>query len=140
MKEIRTRARETAIRALYAWDINGGDLITVAEEIINMSEPPLKKDAQKYAKLIVKKVEENIENIDKEIASYIENWNFDDLGAIEKAILRASFAEFLYIKPKKHIQAMIDYINIANDYGNKKTPAFINGILSRLLKNTYQHV
>ncbi len=135
MKELRTAARETAIRILYAWDVNGSDINNITEEIISMSEPPLKKDAKKYVKVIIKKFEEHIETIDKEIASYLENWSFDDLGSIEKAILRASFAEFLYIKPQKYIQAMIDYVNISNEYGNKKSPSFINGILSKLVKN-----
>jgi len=137
MKEIRARAREIAFRSLYAWDISGGEIYSIAQEIINMSEPPLKKDSKKYAILITKKFEENIENIDKKIASYLENWNLDDLGSIEKAILRTAFTEFLYIKPKKNIQAIIDYVEIANNYGNKKTPSFINGILSRLSKDIY---
>ncbi|MGC9143432.1 transcription antitermination protein NusB, partial [Hydrogenobaculum sp.] len=110
---------------------------TIAQEIINMSEPPLKKDGQKYALLITKKFEENIESIDKKIASYLENWTLDDLGSIEKAILRTAFTEFIYIKPKRNIQAIIDYVEIANNYGNKKTPSFINGILSKLSKDIY---
>jgi len=140
MKETRAKARELSIRILYAWDINGGNIKNISEEIINMEEEPVQKNTKKYTNLIVTKFEENLESVDKEIASYLENWNFDDLGSIEKAILRASFSEFLYIKPAKYIQAIIDYVNISNKYGNKKTPSFINGILSKLAKNIYNNV
>ncbi|GAB6077632.1 transcription antitermination factor NusB [Hydrogenobaculum acidophilum] len=140
MKEIRAKARELAIRILYAWDINGGDIKNISEEIVNMEEEPTQKDTKKYTRLIITKFEENVESVDKKIASYLENWNFDDLGSVEKAVLRASFSEFLYIKPAKYIQAIIDYVDISNKYGNKKTPSFINGILSKLVKDIYTNV
>lgn len=135
MKVHRTLARELAFNILYAWDINSGEPISIGEDVLNVMNLDIKKDAKKYTFLIVKHFSENIDSIDKEISSKLENWTLEDIGKIEKAILRVAFTEFLYLKPKKTIQALIDYMNIANKYGNKKTPAFINGVLSQVIKN-----
>ena len=135
MKVHRTLARELAFNILYAWDINSGEPISIGEDVLNVMNLDIKKDAKKYTFLIVKHFSENIDSIDKEISSKLENWTLEDIGKIEKAILRVSFTELLYLKPKKTIQALIEYMNIANKYGNKKTPAFINGVLSQVIKN-----
>jgi N utilization substance protein B len=137
MENVRRKARDIAFRTIYAWDINGGNISEIVKEIINMEEKPLKRDIVKYANLIISKFENNIESIDKEIASYLENWTFDDMGAIEKAVLRTSFTEYLYIKPKKQIAALTDYLNITNTYSTPKSTSFINGVLSSLIKAKY---
>ncbi len=135
MKNHKTLSRELAFNALYAWDIKGGEPIPILEDILHVMEFKPKKDAKKYAVGIVKLFSDNTEYIDKEISSKLENWNFDNIGAIEKALLRTAFTEFLYLKPQKKIQAIIDYLDISNKYSNKNTTTFINGVLSHLVEN-----
>lgn len=135
MKDYKTISRELAFKTLYAWDIKGGEPINIFEDVLNVSESKPKKDAKKYAQNIINTFSNNIENIDKEISSRLENWTLETIGEIEKALLRTAFTEFLYLKPKKSIQAIIDYLDIANKYSNKNTASFINGVLSPLIKD-----
>ncbi|QTU83401.1 transcription antitermination factor NusB [Carnobacteriaceae bacterium zg-C25] len=74
--------------------------------------------------------------IDERIQRQLENWNFTRITKIDLAILRLAIYEMFYVSdesvPKK--VAINEAIEIAKRYSDDKSPKFINGVLSNLLK------
>ncbi|MBS4761577.1 transcription antitermination factor NusB [Carnobacteriaceae bacterium zg-ZUI252] len=74
--------------------------------------------------------------IDERIQQQLENWNFTRITKIDLAILRLAIYEMFYVSdesvPKK--VAINEAIEIAKRYSDDKSPKFINGVLSNLLK------
>ena len=72
----------------------------------------------------------NRDTIDGYIRKYLkEDWALDRLPNAEKAILRLSIAEMLYMETPKEI-AMNEAIELAKKYGDEDSTKYINGILN----------
>ncbi len=83
MKLTRTEAREKIMIILYQIDFYmKGNIPFDLDEVIKEN---LEID-NKYIRDIVNGVVENLEDIDKLIIRYLENWDLDRLGKTDKAI------------------------------------------------------
>ena len=93
MKLTRTQAREKIMIILYQIDFYVKSNISFdVEEVIKEN---LEID-NKYVRDVVNGVLENLENIDKVISKYLENWDLDRLGKTDKSILRLAAYEMMY--------------------------------------------
>ncbi len=131
-KPFRKKAREIVFKTLYSWALSDKNL----EETFNSLYGQKLEDpaAKKYAYKIIKSIEENLPFIDKTIASYLRDWDFDSIGETEKAILRLGVAELLILKNKKAGLAFRDYVDILKTYASLKSGKFVNGVLSSIYK------
>ena len=98
MKLTRTEAREKIMIILYQIDFYikndiSFDLEDVFKENLEIDN--------KFVRDIVNGVLENIDNIDKIISKYLENWDLDRLGKTDKAILRLASYEMMYYDTPK---------------------------------------
>ncbi|MDP2913485.1 MAG: transcription antitermination factor NusB [Candidatus Omnitrophota bacterium] len=129
----RTRARESALKILYAVEITGDDPKECADVFWDNSED---SDAQvmQFANALVMGVAANKDAIDDMISKYAANWQLKRMAIIDKNILREAVYELLYtndIPPKVAINEAID---IAKKYGDIDSGKFVNGILDKISK------
>ncbi len=78
-------------------------------------------------------VEDHSEEVDATIASLLEHWKPERVAAVERVLLRLACAEidhFPDIPPRVTVN---EYIELAKQYGSDQSPAFINGIVDRLM-------
>ena len=81
-----------------------------------------------------KKAIEHKETLDGDVASVVENWEFERIALVDRLILRMALCELLHfdeIPPKVTINEAID---LAKKYSTDKSPAFVNGVLDAVLK------
>jgi transcription antitermination factor NusB len=129
----RRKARELALKALYAYDISGMDPQQVSNEIIRTSE--IKPDAIKFSETLFLKVVQNIKEIDSLIKSNVKSWDFSRIAAIEKNILRMGICEFLFFDDIPPAISMDEAIELAKKYGDKDSKNFVNAMLDSVLKS-----
>ncbi len=129
----RKKAREESLIILYRWDIAGGDLLSVGREHLN--EKDLDENVKEYVMKILQVISENLVKIDSIIEEFLENWEFDRLGYIEKSILRIGVAELIYIGVPDPGRAFNDYIDLAKKYADEKAGKFVHGILGNIFNN-----
>ena len=102
MKANRTMTRENAMRVLYQIFLYKKNKIeytvenTINEYMDNMPLEDRKTINIEFLKELVEGVLNNIDDIDKEISKYLENWTIDRLGLTDQAIIRISVYELLY--------------------------------------------
>lgn len=129
----RTRARECALKILYAMDITKEPATTMIEMFWDNNEES-DSEVKAFADRLVLGVEENIKIIDKTISAYAENWEMSRMAVIDRNILRFASFELLFMEdvpPKVSINEAID---IAKKYGDKDSGKFVNGILDKINK------
>ena len=76
---------------------------------------------------------EHLDELDAAIADAAENWRLGRMAQVDLALIRLAFYEMRFrsdIPPKVSLNEVLE---IAKNYGDAESPAFINGVLDRLL-------
>lgn len=131
MSSNRRKARELALRALYAQEMSNNPVPMIIEDmILSRAEEDVVKD---FSAQLVKVCSENKVSIDEFINQKTQNWDFERIAILDKLIMRMTICEFLYfedIPPKVSIDEAIE---IAKKYSTEASGQFINGILDSVL-------
>lgn len=128
----RSRAREWALRVLYAWETRGGDLVAILEEF--MARRVIGADRRPYIRRLVETLARDVPEVDRAVQASLTNWRLERLSAIDRAILRLGATEMLRfddIPPRVTIQ---EAIRLAEKYGTDQSPRFVNGVLDALMR------
>jgi len=75
----------------------------------------------------------NLEEIDKQINKHLKEWKIDELGNIERAILRLGAYEIL----KSDLDDAViinEAIELSKSLASDTAPRFINGVLDAIVK------
>lgn len=128
----RSRAREWALRVLYAWETRGGDLMAVLEEF--MFRRRIGAERRPYVRRLVEAVAGDVAGVDREIQAALTNWRLERLSAMDRAVLRLAAAEMIHfpdVPPRVSIQ---EALRLAEKYGTDQSPRFVNGVLDALMR------
>ncbi|MBK9099174.1 MAG: transcription antitermination factor NusB [bacterium] len=129
-KSKRRIVREKVLQILYAYEMNKDSLQPLSTEIlIDISETADKK----FAQSLVRKVIDNVADLDERIIQRVTNWEMNRIALIDKILLRMGICELLFfpdIPPKVSINESIE---IAKDFSTSGSAKFINGILDAVL-------
>ena len=88
----------------------------------------------KFVRDVVYGVIKNIENIDKIITKYLDNWDLDRLGKTDKAILRLGTYEMLYYDTPK-VVVINEAVELSKKYSDDKIVKLINAVLDKIRDN-----
>lgn len=131
MKLNRTEAREKIMVILYQIDFY------VKEGMFYDIDEVIKENLEidnKFVRDVVYGVIKNIENIDKIITKYLDNWDLDRLGKTDKAILRLGTYEMLYYDTPK-VVVINEAVELAKKYSDDKIVKLINAVLDKIRDN-----
>lgn len=131
MKLNRTEAREKIMIILYQIDLYDKDKIPY--DLESVFHENLEID-NKFVRDIVDGVLEKKDSIDKIISKYLENWDLDRLGKIDRAILRLSTYEMLYYNTPK-VVVINEAVELAKKYSDEKIVKLINAVLDKIRDN-----
>lgn len=130
----RSRARAWALHVLYRWEsAGGGETIAQAlAKVLQTRRVAARRVA--YLERILEALQDHLPEVDRALQSSLENWRLDRLSVMDRSILRLSATELLFlddIPPKVSIQ---EGIHLAEAYGGRDSPRFVNGVLDALYK------
>lgn len=74
-----------------------------------------------------------IPELDEKINSVAQGWKTRRMGKVELTILRQALYEMLYDSEVPEKVAINEAVDLAKKFGGKDSPAFINGVLARLV-------
>ena len=86
--------------------------------------------------VLLETLQDHLPDVDRTLQSALVNWRLDRLSVMDRSILRLATAELAYmddIPPKVSIQ---EGIHLAEAYGGKDSPRFVNGVLDALYKRS----
>lgn len=125
----RRLSREEALKGLYRMQVTGDDAATVADDI--RSDPAVGEDAASYAVHLLTLFDLNRDDIDAQLAGWLDKWEPGRLAQTDRAVLRLAVTELLFT-PDTPVRVVLDEaIELAKRYGSPDSGRFVNGVLDR---------
>jgi transcription antitermination protein NusB len=126
----RTKARKRALDILFEAEIRGVPVLALLEERAAAASPPVSE----YAAEIVRGVHAHQARIDELLADNAQGWTLDRMPAVDRTILRIGSYELLWGDQVPDGVAISEAVLLAGELSTDNSPAFINGLLARLLE------
>ncbi len=129
---LRREARELAVQMLYALDSNSS--VGVRETLLTFREEQgeISGKVREFAEELVQGVQAQREVIDEAIRIRSKNWSLSRMPRVDLNVMRLAAYELMFRSdiPKK--VSINEAIEIVRRYGDKESPAFVNGILDEI--------
>lgn len=129
----RRQSRELALQWLYQIDIAG----TSAEETIAAEGEwvPDSAEVREFAEILVKGVQDRIEELDNLIREFAAGWTIDRLAILDRNILRIALFEILHLPEIPHRVSINEAVDLAKNFSTVESGRFVNGILGTFVRN-----
>lgn len=145
----RSKLREHCFKMLFCTDFHPAEEKT--EQLIQYFEEPKEDDLNTegvdeiihdvdmseensaYLKEKAEAVILKIPELDLKINEVAEGWKTKRMGKAELTILRLALYEILYDEDVPEKVAINEAVELAKKYGGNEAPAFINGVLAKLV-------
>lgn len=95
-----------------------------------------KKESSEEVTGRLESIIEVLPDIDKEIKDSMTGWGPERIGKVELAILRLAVYEMRYDDKVPEKVAINEAVELAKKYGQENAGSFINGVLSKLTKDS----
>jgi len=126
----RHQARTAVIGLLYAYDLGNEQIANFSDDILEESK--IRNKQRIFSNELFNGTIVNLEMLDEQIENNVTDWNFNDIGKVEKAILRLGAYEILVAKTDKPI-IINEAVELAKKLADDKAPQFINAVLDALV-------
>ena len=127
MVQMRRKARELALQALYEIDSTGHSAEGVLKSLLTGQR--LSEENDGFVHELVTGVIQNKEKIDRSIKEFAHAWPLEQMPAIDRNILRLAIFEIL-INNKVPIKVAInEAVELAKTFGADSSSKFVNGVL-----------
>ena len=129
---LRRESRELALQILYALDANPSVGIRETLQTFREEQSDVLSRVREFAEGLVQGVQEHREVIDAAIKARSKNWTLVRMPRVDLNVMRMATYELMFRQdiPKK--VSINEAIEIARKFGDKESPAFVNGILDEI--------
>jgi len=126
----RSKARKRALDVLFEAEIRGEPVLGLLAERAAAGSPPVSD----YAAELVRGVHAHQGRIDQLLAEHSQGWALGRMPAVDRNILRIAAYELLWRADVPDGVAISEAVLLARDLSTDGSPAFVNGLLARLLE------
>jgi len=123
------QARNSVVALLYAYDLGSNDINSLKDEYLD--EKKIRHKQKIFADQLFDGVIKNLEYVDKTLIEHLNGRTLDELGKIEKAVLRVAVYEMKFTSTDKAI-LINEALELVKDFGIEEAIKFINGVLDSL--------
>ena len=147
----RRKGRILAFQTLYAYELSSTDSAGSTAATVQgneQSQPDLdfpwidesvrqtkNQESLDFARLIAGGTIEKLAEIDEQIKTQLEHWDFSRLNKVDQAILRIGVYSLLYQKDIPVSVTIDEAVDISKEYGTDESYRFVNGVLDGIRKN-----
>jgi transcription antitermination factor NusB len=127
---IRRKARENALKILYAYEVGDHTMEEAIRHFWEDFEPS--EEGREFTEMIVRGTLAHLSEIDTVIQRVSIHWKISRMACIDRNILRMAAYEIFHVDEIPKRVTLNEAIEIAKRYGTEDSWAFINGILDKL--------
>jgi N utilization substance protein B len=144
----RRKGRILAFQTLYAYElctlgsIEGRSTASEPDResmdfpwIDDSSREKINQESIDFARLIAAGTIQNLSEIDEQIKTQLEHWDFSRLNKVDQALLRIGVYSLLFQKDIPASVTIDEAVDISKEYGTDESYRFINGVLDGIRKN-----
>ncbi len=125
----RSRARRSALQALYQWQMTGQSPDSIAEQFHD-ARPRRHMDEETFSELL-QGVPARVEQLDARLAPFLDR-PIAQVDAVERAILRMGAFELTERKDVPWRVVINECVELAREFGAEQSHRYVNGILDSL--------
>jgi N utilization substance protein B len=126
----RSKARKRALDILYEAEMRRVPALDLLAERTEAASPPVPG----YAGKLVRGVLAHQQEIDSLLEARAEGWTLDRMPAVDRNILRIGLYELYWESAVPDGVAISEAVLLARSLSTDGSPAFVNGLLARLLE------
>ncbi|MDQ3157655.1 MAG: transcription antitermination factor NusB [Actinomycetota bacterium] len=126
----RTKARKRALDILFECELQSVPLGQTLAERRLAADPPVND----YTVLLVEGIVAEQTRIDDLLSENSVGWTLDRMPGVDRNLLRIGAYEILYVDAVPDPVAVSEAVSLARDLSTDESPAFINGLLSKLIQ------
>lgn len=134
----RYRARRRAADILFEAEARDVDPVAVVEDRIDLARDDSNGVAPvaAYTAEIVRGAAEELDAIDEAIARFLsDDWQFDRLPAVDRAILRVAAWELLFNPDVPTATAVVEGVELASEYSTEQAAPYIHAVLDDIAQS-----
>ena len=136
MERPETKARARALQLLYAWEVSGLPSIDAVVTRLALAQGAVPTGYDRGAELAARAVAGQPE-YDERLSRAAEHWRLERVGVVERNILRLAMAELDEGATPPRV-VLDEAIKLAHWFGGARSPAFVNGVLDALARESGQ--
>ena len=129
---LRTKAREFAMQMLFQWDMSQQDPAKLEAKFWKSAKAADK--TREFANQLFEGTAKEISALDEIIGKHCENWRFERLAAIDRAILRLAIHELSSSDTPGKV-VLNEAVDLAKKFSSEESGAFVNGVLDSVHKS-----
>ena len=127
----RHQVRESIVGLLYAGDIGNAGIDKFVDELFE--EKKIRNLQKDFALSLYNGIKDNLTAVDLAINKHLKEWDLNQIGTVERAILRLGAYEILYTQLDNAV-VINEAIELAKKLCNETSPKFVNGVLDAICK------
>lgn len=132
MPGARHRARELAVQVLFQLELQPGDWRTPMH--YHLEQHPQTPASRRFIEgLLVGAVAHRAE-IDATIVACSTNWSMDQMGALERAVLRLATEELCWRRQEPVAVVINEAVQLAKQMAGDESGKFVNGVLGNIAR------
>jgi N utilization substance protein B len=129
----RTKARKRALDVLFECEARGLPFgATLDQRRAEAARDPRSPAVAPYTEELVLGVAEHQAELDALLAELSHGWDLDRMPAVDRNLLRIGAYELLYGDGVPAAVVVSEAVSLATDLSTEGSPAFVNGVLSRI--------
>jgi len=128
---LRSKSREFAMQMIFQWDMSQQNPIKL--EATFWKSAKAADSTRAFANRLLEGTTKELAVLDELITRLAENWKFERLSAIDRAILRLGIYE-LRFTDTPHKVVMNECVELAKKFSSEDAAGFVNGILDAVYK------
>lgn len=136
-KDLRHRARESALQILYQWEIGGRDVERSAETFFSLQWPdatPPAAELKVFASELARDTVARLDTVDPLIADTTERWRPERMAVLDRLILRMAVCELMRDPGTPAAVVINEALELARTFSTEESVKFINGMLDAIRK------
>ena len=127
----RRRGRELAAQMLSSWDANPG---SPPATVAGVRDLPRASEAHlEFAEVLANAAWERIEEIDRRLAETTRPFWKENMGRVERSVLRVAVAELLTASTPPRV-VLTEAIEVARRYAGEDSTSFVHAVLDGVVK------
>jgi N utilization substance protein B len=126
----RHLAREVAMQVIFELEQGFGDPQAAVDYLV--AEGDGREAHAGFALQLVKGVIDNRDAIDREITAASTHWKLDQMGKVDRAVLRLATYELMFARDVPVKAAINESIELAKTFGGDESGRFVNGVLGKI--------
>jgi N utilization substance protein B len=129
---LRSKSREFALQMLFQWDMSPQEPVKLEAKFWRAAKAA--DSTRAFANRLFEGAAKDVTALDELIVKHADNWRFERLAAIDRAVLRLAIQE-LRVADTPFKVVLNEAVDLAKKYSSEESGAFVNGILDAVYKS-----